>query len=233
MKFYLENEILKETEEKIVYFKENDNINKDEILAEYLKLKRHYEKILKKFEKLMIISDIQQKKLLDLTNKFKSISHKDDLTNIYNRRKLKKVLIKHYNEFTIDKSNIFSVILIDIDYFKSVNDTYGHDIGDQIIKEISNFILENKQENDYFGRWGGEEFLIISPKKNCYDVKNYYEKIRKDISEKIFSDKKLKKTCSFGITDIRSGDTLDSLLKRADEALYVSKETGRNKIEIM
>ncbi|TDT72528.1 diguanylate cyclase (GGDEF)-like protein [Hypnocyclicus thermotrophus] len=233
MKFYLENKILKKAEEKILYFKKNNEINKEEVISEYFKLKKNYEKMLRKFEKLIKINDIQQQKLLTLTDKFKSISHKDDLTNIYNRRKLKNILVENYNKFINDNTSIFSITLIDIDFFKNVNDTFGHDIGDQIIKEISTFILENKQKEDYFGRWGGEEFLIISPQKNCYDVKLYYEKLRKIISEKVFSDKNIQKTCSFGITTIKINDTLDTLLKRSDVALYIAKENGRNRIEIL
>jgi diguanylate cyclase (GGDEF)-like protein len=114
---------------------------------------------------------------------------------------------------------------LDVDYFKRVNDTYGHEVGDTVLKELSSLILNCLPANTYFGRWGGEEFLIIT----FSDGYRLAETVRMMIANHQFS-KVDQITCSFGVA-VSTKDCLpNDLIKRADEALYLAKENGRNQV---
>lgn len=119
--------------------------------------------------------------------------------------------------------------MLDLDKFKSVNDTYGHQAGDEVLKELALILKTNVRESDIVGRWGGEEFIIIAPNTNMEDAVKLAEKLREKISEFKFSFAG-HKTGSFGVATYRVGDDEKSLIKRADDALYHAKESGRNKV---
>lgn len=122
-----------------------------------------------------------------------------------------------------------SLIILDIDYFKSVNDTFGHQVGDSVLIEMSNILQENLRNTDLLGRWGGEEFLIICPHTDINGTKELAEHLRLKIEKydfKVIGHK----TSSFGVTSFKAGDTIESLLKRADDNLYKAKENGRNQV---
>ncbi len=125
---------------------------------------------------------------------------------------------------------IFSVIIFDIDNFKLLNDTYGHLVGDSVLKSIAKEIKRVIRRSDILGRYGGEEFLIILPKtKDPYSVA---EKIRKVI-ESMDLEKGIRVTISVGGTVYKKGDTVDSIISRADEALYLAKQSGKNQTVIL
>jgi len=156
----------------------------------------------------------------------------DPLTNCYNRRALSKY-IEH------DIANIqryggeLSAIMMDIDHFKSINDSYGHPIGDQVLKEISNLLRTSVRKSDYISRYGGEEFVLILPHTKLFNAVELAEKLRKKIEnyEIILGDyKKIKITVSFGVAALRTGSDKNSLLREADEMLYKAKLAGRNKV---
>lgn len=155
---------------------------------------------------------------------------KDNLTKTYNRNYMKMHLQKQ-----IDSNKKFALALLDIDFFKKFNDTYGHDFGDIVLKEVSQFIKKSIKESDEIYRWGGEEFVIYL---NNAEVKNVYERlnnIRDNLSRhKIKNDKgiEVNVTASFGLVSSESGKTIDELISLADKALYHSKETGRNKVTL-
>ena len=175
---------------------------------------------------------ILQHYLLTLENekKFEYLSQTDQLTGLYNRHKLHQVFTSEINRSNRFEE-IFGIILLDIDLFKNVNDTYGHNIGDLVLKEISNILKDNIRVSDTLGRWGGEEFLIIIPQINIEGAKILAEKLRKEIENHHFSTAG-KLTASFGLAYYRKGDDENSIVKRADEALYKAKELGRNTIVI-
>lgn len=173
----------------------------------------------------------KDKKLKEANKKLEEISITDKLTNIYNRRKIDEFLIKEI-ERSKRSSNVFSLIMIDIDYFKSVNDTYGHQAGDEVLCTISSIVKQNIREVDMFGRWGGEEFLIISPNTSGENTLKYIERIRKKIQDYKFKDMK-QQTASFGITVYKKTDSADTILKRVDTALYRAKNAGRNRVIFM
>ena len=175
---------------------------------------------------------ILQHYLLTLENekKFEYLSQTDQLTWLYNRHKLHQVFTSEINRSNRFEE-IFGIILLDIDLFKNVNDTYGHNIGDLVLKEISNILKDNSRVSDTVGRCGGQEFLIVIPQTDIEGARILAEKLRKEIENHHFSTVG-KLTASFGLAYYRKGDDENSIVKRADEALYKAKELGRNTIVI-
>lgn len=167
-------------------------------------------------------TDITAKKELE---KMASI---DKLTNIYNRRMIDEFLNKEI-EKEKRHSNGLSVILIDIDHFKNVNDTYGHQMGDIVLSQIAKLITENSRKSDIQGRFGGEEFIVICPQTTCKQALVLAEKIRASVENFIFEQIGIK-TISLGISSFEENDTEEDLIKKADIALYQAKNSGRNRV---
>lgn len=160
------------------------------------------------------------------TRELEQLAVTDQLTKLYNRRKIDSILaneIEQANRY----HHPFSLILIDIDYFKNINDSYGHQTGDRVLQTISNLFSTNIRRTDVVGRWGGEEFLIISLEKDFQKVLIFVEKLRALIETYHFETVG-KITCSFGVAHFVQGGTVDSLLQRTDIALYEAKDAGRN-----
>jgi diguanylate cyclase (GGDEF)-like protein len=120
---------------------------------------------------------------------------------------------------------------LDIDYFKKINDTYGHDTGDKVLETMSSIFRVSIRGFDSLIRWGGEEFLLIAPTTDLEKAGLLAERLRKIIENQSF-DTAGKITISLGVASFRSDDNKDSIVKRADEALYVAKRNGRNRVEI-
>jgi diguanylate cyclase (GGDEF)-like protein/PAS domain S-box-containing protein len=169
---------------------------------------------------LSICTDITDKKTIEY------ISEHDKLTNLYNRTKLDKVLESEYSR-SQRYNSLFSIILIDIDHFKSVNDTYGHLVGDSVLIELAEILQSSVRESDTLGRWGGEEFLIICPQTDLSGVKELAEHIRKKVEQHTFETVG-KNTISIGVSQLDTEDDIESLIKRADDCLYEAKDCGRN-----
>jgi len=153
----------------------------------------------------------------------------DALTGLYNR-----YAINNFFEQRTDESKRYnkslSVIFCDIDFFKKINDTYGHDIGDYVLKGIAKILKKHLRSSDISVRWGGEEFLIFLPETPLSEAIKISQKLRKLIETSLFSSVKTV-TCSFGVTELREDDDTNTLLKRVDELLYKAKENGRNRVE--
>ena len=116
-----------------------------------------------------------------------------------------------------------------MNHFKNVNDSYGHDIGDNVLLAVVNLIREKLRPGHVFGRWGGEEFIYLAPADDANELFEFAESIRKTVDDVCFLTVK-HITISIGATMARPEDTLESLVKRADDNLYKAKETGRNKV---
>ncbi|MBI9078468.1 MAG: diguanylate cyclase [Pseudodesulfovibrio sp.] len=149
----------------------------------------------------------------------------DPLTKALNRRSFLRML-----GLAVVSGQPFSLIMFDIDHFKAVNDTYGHDVGDSVLREISQLVRDNVRENDTLARWGGEEFMILSIKSDMKRSKRVAERLRKSVAEFSFTNVPKQITTSFGVAIHDIGESSEELVKRADEALYEAKETGRNKV---
>ncbi len=157
----------------------------------------------------------------------------DGLTNLINIRYFKMLLETEILMAKHDPSKIFSIIMSDVDHFKHFNDTYGHQIGDLVLKEVANVLKNSVRASDMVARYGGEEMIVLlrgTPLNNGLAVA---EKIRKNIENAIVKDEANKTynvTMSLGISAFKTGDNIDSIIKRADDGLYQAKESGRNRV---
>ncbi|WP_321778478.1 diguanylate cyclase [Sulfurimonas sp.] len=156
------------------------------------------------------------------------LSITDALTKIPNRLHLDNSYEKELKRVTRHKYDL-SIIIIDIDFFKKINDTYGHKIGDNILVEFATILKQNIRSSDTLGRWGGEEFLIICPETNLEKATILAQKIREKIQNFNFSDIN-KLTCSAGVSSYSENDKQEETFIRADKALYEAKNSGRNKV---
>ncbi|MBP1927370.1 diguanylate cyclase (GGDEF)-like protein/PAS domain S-box-containing protein [Sedimentibacter acidaminivorans] len=178
---------------------------------------------------LSVIKDITQ--LKELEEEIRKLSITDKLTQIYNRLKLDEILERKF--LLSSRSNDpFSLIMVDIDHFKLVNDTFGHVVGDIVLLEFAKILKNNIRNTDVVGRWGGEEFLIILPKTAEEGSVLLAEKLRTIIEYYNFP-KAGKITSSFGVASFKDDISVASLVSRADNALYKAKDSGRNKVEVM
>ena len=152
----------------------------------------------------------------------------DPLTVLCNRIRLDEKLLECH-EYYKRTQRTFSVMIMDLDHFKRINDTYGHLIGDKTLVNLSQLVQNNIRNIDIAGRWGGEEFMIICPETNLDGAKRLAEKIKSIIEECDFPHIHTL-TCSFGISEGREDDRIESIVGRADKALYQAKEEGRNRV---
>jgi diguanylate cyclase (GGDEF)-like protein len=178
---------------------------------------------------LLHFINVMSAELEQVNKKLTKISEIDKVTQIYNRLKLDDIFQYEIEHCERDKMK-FSIILMDIDNFKQVNDLYGHSVGDDVLIRIANILKENIRTTDSVGRWGGEEFLIILPYTNLENACIVAEKLRAAISLEVFTVVK-QVTCSFGVASFSEGDNEHKLLARADKALYKAKNAGRNKVK--
>ena len=165
--------------------------------------------------------------LRDAVDQLFKVASMDELTQIYNRRAL-----NHFMKNFIEKLsgyNGIAVIMVDVDHFKHVNDTYGHDVGDMVLREGVGQVKYLFNQADVIGRWGGEEFVGIKPNMTKEEALDFSEMLRRGVSE-MELDVLGHITVSVGVTMVQEGDTEESIFKRIDDALYEAKETGRNKV---
>jgi diguanylate cyclase (GGDEF)-like protein len=163
---------------------------------------------------------------------FFKMSVTDGLTGLFNIRYFKLLLETEIIMAKSDPTKIFTIIMSDVDHFKKFNDTYGHQVGDLVLKEVANALKNSVRASDIVARYGGEEMIILlrgTPLKNGLVVA---EKIRKNIEESLVRDRNntYKVTASLGVSTCKPIDTVDSIIKRADEGLYQAKESGRNRV---
>ena len=167
--------------------------------------------------------------LMKKTSLLEATASQDFLTKLYNRRKFDTLLQYEIEQINRYQGREMSMIIIDIDNFKSINDTYGHDVGDEILKELAEILTKLSRNSDVVSRWGGEEFALNLTHTAIEDALFVAEKLRATIERHTFSNN-LKITCSFGVSQFRTTDKANDLFKRADKALYEAKNTGKNKV---
>jgi len=163
-----------------------------------------------------------------MQTKIRRLAEEDYLTRLYNRRKIHQIID---NEIIRSKryNSAFAVIMMDIDDFKNINDTHGHNTGDRALVQFATTLRQTVRESDIAGRWGGEEFLVICPETTIEGALSLAEKLRSTIENTEFAGIG-KMTASFGATGIKHGDNVRSMIHRADKALYSAKHAGKNKV---
>lgn len=175
-----------------------------------------------------IARDITDRKRAE--EKLKLEATTDTLTGIANRRLFNSFLETEMRRAARHHLPL-AVMLVDIDHFKLINDAYGHQVGDDVLVELTRLVSKIIREHDFFARWGGEEFVILSPNCDVDSMRLLAEKLRATVEAYAFSDIS-RVTCSFGLTEYRTGDSAEDFIGRADAALYRAKERGRNRVEM-
>jgi len=157
----------------------------------------------------------------------------DPLTGAFNRRSFETIIQKLLEISQITDAPI-TLAMADLDYFKKINDTFGHLAGDEALKHFVNIIKRNLRKSDYVFRIGGEEFLILLPNTELKDAVEIVERIRKDLEENSlhYDGKEIKITASFGLAEVDKEKYINEIIKKADEKLYKAKESGRNKVVV-
>ncbi|WHH58135.1 GGDEF domain-containing protein [Petroclostridium sp. X23] len=196
------------------------------LIGGYLLLRQFADAYTQEKEKL----DIYSKELQKANNKLEFMANRDSLTEVYNRRafdlKLEEIIRDNKH---LDKD--IYIILFDIDFFKSINDTYGHSMGDQVICRVAKSAAEIASEAGFISRWGGDEFAIIFS-GSIEEVKKYMDNLNGKINDiKINEDQIV--TISAGITQVGKNDVIKEIFKKVDDGLYRAKDQGRNQYVIM
>jgi len=150
----------------------------------------------------------------------------DSLTGLYNRYKFSELYTSFYKTMT-KQDNDMSLIIIDIDFFKKINDTFGHNIGDQVLIKIAHTLLRTLRDIDVICRWGGEEFLVLLPSTDLNEANQLAQKVRINI-ENLDIEIVGKITASFGVSQVKEGEMMEDAVDRADKSLYLAKDSGRN-----
>lgn len=223
-------------------------INSIEAKGPYIKRQQLYFYILMVWLSLILIEGVfrvtmlyKQKKryensLLSLNREYKELESsalKDELTGIYNRSGFNKSLNTHRQELALGTAYVF---VIDIDYFKLINDNHGHDVGDNVLKTVCERISKQIRAEDIFCRWGGEEFVLVGRHSSNKSAFLFADKLRKLVSDSAFAEpngEPLYITVSIGVSDLPEIDKFDIAFKQADECLYKAKRRGRNRVVVL
>ncbi len=171
------------------------------------------------------------KRLKRREEEIRALSQTDQLTGIANRRRLDEAIAAEYTRVRRDGGKL-AMIVADIDHFKSVNDEFGHDVGDTVIRTFARVIRERISETDLAARFGGEEFVVLMPETDAESALECAESVRTDFGLETIPPIPRPVTASFGVTTLTPEDTVMSLFKRADNALYRAKDSGRNRVVI-
>ncbi|WP_269517948.1 GGDEF domain-containing protein [Alteromonas sp. BMJM2] len=170
---------------------------------------------------------------LDLSEQFEQQANHDHLTKLVNRRGAQTALEREYARVQRGDKR-FSIAIADIDRFKSINDTYGHEAGDDVLRKVSLIFSERLRKQDILARWGGEEFMFIFPETTAAEATQVLEELREILSFSpiAIEDSEIHITSSFGVCEVTSAVSLADGIRRADISLYRAKESGRNRVTV-
>ncbi len=171
------------------------------------------------------------KKRKEIEEELKKIASLDNLTKSYNRRTIEQIFESEISREKRYKRDL-SIIFFDIDNFKKINDSFGHKEGDEVLIKISNLVKKHIRKADSFGRWGGEEFIIILPETSKEEAKQVACFIRNKINQHDFNLKR-RITCSFGVSQFKENDTASSIISRTDDAMYDVKRNGKDGVKVV
>ncbi|MFO8192378.1 MAG: GGDEF domain-containing protein [Bacillota bacterium] len=207
-----------------VLFLERAWIEDDEVIKEISKLNNEMANMTRELNKKNI-------ELQRANARINNLLRTDSLTAIANRLYFMEYYSKIYAS-ALRHGNALSLIMADLDYFKKINDQYGHQVGDEVLVAFATILKENSRSGDLAARYGGEEFVVLLMQTDAKGGKKQAERIRKNLEDKEIGSKKIKVTASFGVAELKSGDNMDDLLRKADEALYRAKGQGRNRVVV-
>jgi len=176
-----------------------------------------------------VLNVLEEKAVNDL----KELAYKDQLTSLFNRQYMYDYIqlkLLEYEHFKKD----FAIIFIDIDHFKNINDEYGHDIGDEVIKMVANTLKNYIRTDDIAVRWGGEEFILLCSGISDHYLNEFADLLKILVSESgyNYNNESISVTISIGATKVKAHDTKDKVINRADQLMYESKKNGRNMVTI-
>jgi diguanylate cyclase (GGDEF)-like protein len=161
------------------------------------------------------------------------LSYQDQLTGVYNRHKIEEMF--DYQKAQWDRYHeAFSFLLLDVDRFKQINDMRGHEVGDEVLKQIAAILRQHTRTSDLVARWGGDEFVVLATKTDSVQMQALAEVVRSQVANlKLSALDNVSVTASIGIATVRDEDSLKTLVRRADDALYEAKGAGRNQIKAL
>lgn len=191
-------------------------------------------RILALYVSIAMSNVIKSEQLREQTKKLEEMTKKDPLTSLYNLRHM-KVLLKDAMETFHTTHTPFSIIVIDLDHFKDINDSYGHSCGDHVLQEVSQHFLAFARQEDVVARWGGEEFLMLLPNTPLEEARVIGEALRESLEQQsiCYQNMTVEVTATLGVATYSSKDWhVDELIERADKALYIGKEAGRNQVVV-
>lgn len=203
----------------------------------HLELKRSREQLQRYGRQLEEVNkelEDRNEQLNDAIEKLHLAAMTDSLTGLRNRRymtmKIEEEIVRYRRA-----QRVFSLILTDIDHFKNINDRYGHECGDRVLKHVSKILRSSIREQDYLARWGGEEFLFLLPETDGKGSLAVAEKLRLAIAETSVhcQEPEIRVTMTFGVTEYDQSDNMDTSIREADNALYVGKQRGRNRVVVL
>lgn len=170
---------------------------------------------------------LHNSELRDQSNRFRELSHRDQLTGLLNRHGM----VEAIEQLFADPDRVLSLLVLDIDHFKSINDRYGHDVGDRILARLGARLLSHTRQSDYAARWGGEEFVLLLPDTEEAAAASLADKLRELIAETRFEVLPGHQvTVSIGVGGRRRSEAYHELFRRVDKALYRAKDQGRNRV---
>jgi len=206
--------------ETVGHFRANQEANQQKLTKDIQTLQ----------EQLIATQD-ESTRLRDELAEQKARAQTDPLTNLPNRYYYNERLTQEYNRWRRYRSSL-TMVIGDIDYFKRINDEFGHDAGDEVLKSVANYFMSTLRESDFVARFGGEEFIILLPETSLVDATKAMNKIRLGIKGLVIQhqNNKIPVAMSFGIAEFENHDTAKSVFDRADTALYRAKEKGRDQV---
>ena len=192
---------------------------------------QHFMRKQYKFEVLLLEQHAELERLVhERTLELQYLANFDELTGIYNRRRFSELLDGEMERARRYEQNL-SLVMLDLDHFKSINDEYGHNEGDKVLKSVAEILRNHLRKSDIYGRWGGEEFVILMTHTDLATADKVAEKLRQLFLAVTLADGK-SISASFGIASLRPEEPSTSFLKRVDEALYDAKRNGRNCVRV-
>ncbi|MBZ0157302.1 MAG: GGDEF domain-containing protein [Alphaproteobacteria bacterium] len=209
----------------------NEALASNPLYGDFKDIFLSYIRLLKRQNRIVRISDKYQSQLRELMAVLDISSRTDPLTKLCNRADMFEKLAAEQSR-AVRYQKTFSLVMVDLDYFKQVNDTYGHLAGDQFLVAVAGLMRSNLRKEDSCARWGGEEFLILLPETELSNGTHTAEKLRGLIASITvpLHGEKVYITASLGVASYSPGETIDHCIKRADDALYLAKKNGRNRV---